>query len=385
MLQSPGTPRRPQTATERLASVRSNLNTLKENVHASESYSLSHLAASSSPRSQRPVHSAPTQRSKAPTPPPAGQSTEAWAERCSSSGRSDADRDVRPTNYAAGLLDANNARRGPPQSIGASRIGTPRAKQEVESQYADGTLSTNVAIPTATSAAVAHYSAQLPTAATIQSVEDALLVMRQHATKIEEHLGVEATARLDGDRKLKAIIEHRVREAMSNIEKKAAERITEVHMQLDQLTKKLEKVQNELALEREKNVRLTQELKYQATQGLADVRDQVGQVRGFCQSSQGALTKKMDDDLFRLQERLDVERHARENIVRNIREEIAVAAKQREKQDDRILQKLKDDITSVEVLLKRESEIREKGEEQLAATMEEVVAQIQLGLRNISK
>lgn len=222
------------------------------------------------------------------------------------------------------------------------------------------------------------------TVANVQAFEDAIITMKQHAIKIEEHLAVEATTRMNSDKKLKQLCEQRIREAVTALEKKSSERLAEMHVQVDTLTKKVDKLQSELATERDKNARLTQELKYQATQGFMEVKDHVTQIRNLSQSSQSVLAKNLTENTYRLQERLDVERHARESMLRGVAEEIAQNGRQREKLDERVIQKLRDELHALEVQLRLEKETREKTEEQLALAMEEVVQQIQLGLRNIA-
>lgn len=367
MFASPGTPRRPQTATERLNSVRTSLHALKDSVDVAETFSLSHLAAGSHPptsrQQTRPSHdSAKGTVRKAPTPPPTHSPRYDPAHRS--------------LNEVAAKSGGNGwtASHSLPES---QKFGVQMRNHATGSPTNHGT----------DAAAMVPYSSALqqrpPTAAGLQSFEDDILTMKQHTIKIEEHLAVEGITRQEADRKLKGLVDQRVKDLLHTLEKKATDRIAELHVQLSGLTKKVETLQGELASEREKNTRLTQELKYHATHGFADVRDNVAQVRHMCQSSQALLAKTLTENLFRLQERLDVERHARESMLRGVTEEIAQTAKQREKFDDRVLQKIRDDVSAVESMLRIEKDTREKTEEQLAVALEDVVTQVQLGLRNV--
>lgn len=224
-----------------------------------------------------------------------------------------------------------------------------------------------------------------PPAATINVFDNVVISLKQHAIKIEEHLAVEATTRQEMDRRLKLLVDQKIREELVRLEKKAGDRIAELHNHVETLSRRTETLQAELTTEREKNVRLTQELKFHVAHGVADVREHVNQVRSVSQASQSILAKNLAENILRLQEKLDVERHSRESVLVAVREEMHHAARSRDKTDDRALQKLRDDVVALEVQLKRERETRERGEEQLAATMEEVVAQIQLGLRNVTR
>lgn len=344
MFSSPGTPRRPQTATERLNCVRNNLHQLRETVQTGETFALAHLANSSHCRSgQSKSARAPAEQTKqSPTPP--------------------------------------NLQHNPPRR-------DARADMEGDGNQApnnDATARASKVATTIVLSAPQSCGGMLPSAASLKHFDDVVISMKQHAIKIEEHLAVEASARQEMDRKLKSLMDQRIRDAVTLLEKKASERIAELHHHVESLTRRTENLQAELATEREKNVRLTQELKYQVTHGMSEVKEHVNQVRSVSQSSQSILAKNLAENILRLQEKLDVERHTRESVLQAVREEMH-ATKNRDKIEDRALQRLRDDISALEVQLKRERETREKGEEQLAATMEEVVSQIQLGLRNISR
>jgi hypothetical protein len=321
MFSSPGTPRRPQTATERLTSVRSNLSQLRESVQVSETFALAHLTSNvSASHPPQPKTTSVGSRAKvAPQPTPPAAAHRSVPEE--------------PTHFAS-----------------------PRLNNQLH-----------------------------PPAATLNVFDDVVISLKQHAIKIEEHLAVEAAARQEMDRKLKSLVDQKVREELIRLEKKASDRIAELHHHVETLARRSEALQVELTTERDKNVRLTQELKFHVAHGVADVREHVTQVRTVCQASQSILAKNLSENVLRLQEKLDVERHARESVLAAVREEMHHASRSRDKTDDRALQKLRDDVSALEVHLRRERETRERGEEQLAATMEEVVAQIQLGLRNVTR
>jgi hypothetical protein len=203
------------------------------------------------------------------------------------------------------------------------------------------------------------------------------------AQKIEQLLTNEVRRRTEGDKIIQHHVDAKVKEAVAMIEKKFAEKFVQMHLAVDNATKQLEKLQQELAIEREKNVRLTQEMKYFATKGVQDVQDAVTQEKNHRLEEECLLQKKLSEDVMRLQERLDVEKHAREQMVKAAREEISKAAKMRDKSDERALARLTDDLQRLKASFSLEVEQREKGEEQLAAAMEDVVSQVQLGLKGL--
>ena len=70
-------------------------------------------------------------------------------------------------------------------------------------------------------------------------------------------------------------------------------------------------------------------------------------------------------------------------MVKAARDEIARAGKQREKSDERVLTRMREDLQILKANYAAEVETREKGEEQLAAAMEDLVSQVQLGLNGL--
>ena len=215
--------------------------------------------------------------------------------------------------------------------------------------------------------------------------EGRLLEMKDSAIRIEQHLALEVKRRAEADQKLQVLIDARAKELAQQLEKKVTDKMVQMHHAVDTLTKRVGQLNAELALEREKNVRLTQELRYHASQGLQDVRQAVEQERVQRCEKEALIVKKLGEDVFRLQERLDVERHAREVMLVAVKEDMGKVGKSREKSDERFVRKLREDITALKQQLKAEEESRERGEEHLAQAMEEVVQQVHSGLRALAQ
>lgn len=215
-------------------------------------------------------------------------------------------------------------------------------------------------------------------------LEEQLVTMRLHATKIAEHLSAEATARAEADRKLKILIDLKAQEIAAELERRATENLQRLQVHIDGLTKKVDGLERELASEREKNVRLTQEIKFLATHSLEDVKDQLVVERSQRMEGQTSLLHRIAQECHRLQERLDAERHARDQMNHVVRDELQRASRQKEKSEDKVLLKIKDELAALRVALRNETNTRERTEEQLTSTLEEVYAQIQLGLNKIA-
>lgn len=215
--------------------------------------------------------------------------------------------------------------------------------------------------------------------------EDRVAGITNDAARIEQHLALEVKRRAEADKALHQLIEARAKEMTEVIERKANEKLIKMHHAVDSLTKQVDSLEKELAAEREKNVRLTQELRFHATQGLEDVKKAVEHERAQRQEKEALMAKKLAEDIFRLQERLDVERHARESMLTAVREEMGRVGNSREKTEEKFLARIRQELAQLKTAVFAEQDAREKGEEQLAATMDEVVQQVHAGLRALAQ
>eukprot|EP00759_Apiculatamorpha_spiralis_P041229 PhF_6_TR39839/c0_g1_i1/m.59240 len=213
--------------------------------------------------------------------------------------------------------------------------------------------------------------------------ENRLHEVRELATKIERHLALEVKRRTESDKALQAMLEMRVKEVSDFMERKMADKLNLMQQNVDILTKKLEKVTSELASEREKTGRLTQELRSQYLQGLQEMKQGVEVEKIQRMEKEALLLKRLTEDVHRLQERLDVERHTREQAIKHIKETDPRMGRTGDKSDERFRAHLLDDIECLKTALRLESDARERSEETLASTMDEVVRQVHAGLRLI--
>jgi hypothetical protein len=91
--------------------------------------------------------------------------------------------------------------------------------------------------------------------------------------------------------------------------------------------------------------------------------------------------KKLSDEVFRLQERLDQEILSRESVIAAMKEDIEKYNRSKERSDERFAQRMLEEIEVLKNGLRIEAENRERSEDTLAATLQDVVVQLQQGLR----
>ena len=211
--------------------------------------------------------------------------------------------------------------------------------------------------------------------------ENRMYEMRELTTKIERHLALEVKRRTESDKLLQAMLEQRIKEVTESIDKKVSEKLVLMQHNIDIVTKKMERMTVELAAERDKTSRLTQELRNQYQTGLQEMKHGVEFEKSQRMEKEAMLLKRLTEDVHRLQERLDVERHMRESLAKQI--QTPPPPSNSKSLDDKFKAHVLDDIECLKVAIRMECETRERGEENLASTMDELVRQVHAGLRQI--
>eukprot|EP00760_Papus_ankaliazontas_P034093 PhM_4_TR6966/c0_g1_i1/m.17319 len=215
--------------------------------------------------------------------------------------------------------------------------------------------------------------------------ENRLYEMKELTNKIERHLALEVRRRTESDRVLQAMIEHKVKEVQETVDKKINDKLVLMQHNVDILTKKLERVTSELAAERDKTSRLTEELRVQYRDGLHEIKQGVEHEKAQRMEKEAMLLKRLTEDVHRMQERLDVERHTRDTALRQVKDDLQRFGANGGKPaaDEKFRIHVLDDIECLKTALQLETEARERGEDGLATTMDELVRQVQAGLRMV--
>lgn len=207
--------------------------------------------------------------------------------------------------------------------------------------------------------------------------------VKESTLKVEQHLALEVRRRMEGHRDLLQTLDARCQTMVIALEKKVADRLAQAHHVVDMLTKKVDTLSSELAIEREKNVRLTQELRVHAQQGLSDVKHALDQETKQRLERETLLSRKLQEDIFRLEERIDVEHHTRDAMTLALRQDIDRASKERAKADERLLQQLRTDLATLKSKLLEEAVERQRTQDELTVALSSVVDQVKGTLRGL--
>eukprot|EP01062_Namystynia_karyoxenos_P005293 TRINITY_DN11876_c0_g4_i1.p1 TRINITY_DN11876_c0_g4~~TRINITY_DN11876_c0_g4_i1.p1 ORF type:complete len:306 (+),score=146.82 TRINITY_DN11876_c0_g4_i1:80-919(+) len=215
--------------------------------------------------------------------------------------------------------------------------------------------------------------------------ENRIYEVRELTTKIEKHLTLEVKRRAESDKALQSLFEGRMQEMREALRREFTDRLTQQQMSVDVLTKKLVSVEKDLAMEREKNAQLLDKLDKGMSQEVRNIKATLDQDKVHRMEKEAQLLRKCAEDIYRLQERLDVEKHAREVAMEGFRDCIGGLGQDKTKDDDKFKSMVLNDLEQLKSAVRYEHEEREQAEEQMVQTMDQMVRQVQEALRVVSK
>eukprot|EP00756_Hemistasia_phaeocysticola_P039554 Hpha_TRINITY_DN16821_c1_g6::TRINITY_DN16821_c1_g6_i1::g.153771::m.153771 len=208
--------------------------------------------------------------------------------------------------------------------------------------------------------------------------------VQQLGQKLEQKLTQECDRRATCDQELQGKLEKQISDALEKQKRFFQDRFTQQQLNVDTLTKKVSSLEKELVGERERNGQLQQRL----DEGIAQVRQlqsYMEQDRIHQKEKEAQLLRKCAEDIHRLQGRLDSEVHARELANESLREAVGRLGQEKTKDDDRFKALVLGDIETLKQAVRLETEEREQMDDQLVATMDQMIHQVQDALKVVVK
>eukprot|EP01059_Diplonema_ambulator_P015991 TRINITY_DN2722_c0_g1_i1.p1 TRINITY_DN2722_c0_g1~~TRINITY_DN2722_c0_g1_i1.p1 ORF type:complete len:283 (+),score=152.72 TRINITY_DN2722_c0_g1_i1:32-850(+) len=215
--------------------------------------------------------------------------------------------------------------------------------------------------------------------------ENRLFEMRELTNKVEKHLALEVKRRAESDKVLQNMFEGRMKEMQAAMDKKFTEKFTQMQLNVDILTKKLVSLEKELVAEREKNAQLIQKLNYEQQQSVQTLKNTLEQDKVQRMEKEAQVLRKSAEDTNKIQNMLAVEKQARDVGFEGLREAIAKLSQDKDKHDEKFKSLVLADIEQLKAVVRMEHDEREQSEEQLVATMDQIVQKVEDALRVISK
>eukprot|EP01012_Entosiphon_sulcatum_P057390 TRINITY_DN81146_c0_g1_i1.p1 TRINITY_DN81146_c0_g1~~TRINITY_DN81146_c0_g1_i1.p1 ORF type:complete len:292 (+),score=82.32 TRINITY_DN81146_c0_g1_i1:132-1007(+) len=215
--------------------------------------------------------------------------------------------------------------------------------------------------------------------------EAKLQEVRELAIKIEKHLTLEIKRRSEADKILQSQFEQKLKEIAENVDRAHSDKMLQMQVNIDILTKKMLSLERELGEERERTARLAAELRHAATTSTSDLKAALEQEKVSRVEKEAQILRKISEDVYKVQERADIERASREAGLEKVREEFAKALKQRDQFEEKFRAKTLEEIDALKQSLRVETEMRESGEEQLAHSVDGIVQQLHDTLKQLTR
>ena len=215
--------------------------------------------------------------------------------------------------------------------------------------------------------------------------ENRLTEMRELMSKVEKHLALEVKRRSESDKVLQGMFEGKMRDQQETMDRQFTDKFSQMQHNVDILTKKIVSLEKELVSEREKNAQLLQKVSYESQQSVQNLKNTMEQDKVQRMEKDAQLLRKSAEDVYRLQERMDVEKQARDLGFESLRDAISKLANDKDKHDEKFRSLVLGDIEQLKSAVRFEHDEREQSEEQLVKTMDQIVNQVQDALRVVSK
>eukprot|EP00668_Euglena_longa_P048233 GGOE01065298.1.p1 GENE.GGOE01065298.1~~GGOE01065298.1.p1 ORF type:complete len:292 (+),score=121.65 GGOE01065298.1:104-979(+) len=215
--------------------------------------------------------------------------------------------------------------------------------------------------------------------------ESRLGEVRDLASKVDKHLGLEVKRRTEADRGIQQVFEGRLKEIAERIEAAYAAKLDDMKLSIDVLTKKVVSLEKELVSERERTARLASELRHASTNSVADVKAALEQEKATRLERETQILKKIAEDTRQTQDKVEQERTERAAAVTTVREELSKELRYSDNVNEKFRAKTLDELDALKAAIRVEAQVRESGEENLAHSLSVVVSEFKGTVALLSK
>lgn len=218
-----------------------------------------------------------------------------------------------------------------------------------------------------------------------QSEESKVIELREMAIKSDKNLALEIKRRSEADKVLQELFENSLAELRDSFERKLHERTQFLQSQVDGLQKRCAQLEKELSDEREAKNRAVEETGNLLMREINMLQSALDAEKVSRLEKEAQLVKKEADDTYKLNGLIESERLTRDQTIQTLREEIEKSNRVRDANSDRFQARCVEEIESVKVGLRMETESREASEEEIVRTMKDVIGELREGLHILSK
>ncbi len=215
--------------------------------------------------------------------------------------------------------------------------------------------------------------------------ENKLLELRETCAKLEKSLTLETRKRAESDKVLQTMMENKFQQLQDEIDKKFGEKLSQQQLTIDVMTKRIANLEKQLSDEKEKTMKLMQDLRMNGMNQYDELKTMLENERVARLEKEAMILKKTAEDLNRVHEKLEFEKSYREQSQNALLQEIQKLDNDRTKQEQIFKQYTMDELEILKQSLRMEQQAREAAEEQLVQTIDGIVAQLQESLRIVTK
>ncbi|KAJ4456701.1 putative Dynein assembly factor 3; axonemal [Paratrimastix pyriformis] len=211
----------------------------------------------------------------------------------------------------------------------------------------------------------------------VQSIRDVV-------SKIEKNLTMEIKRRQEADRALQNLLEMRVNSLQEALESDLKDKLRQIMTAVESLNGRVQQIEHDVKDEKESRQKELEDTNALLLRQLNTLQNTFEMEKMSRMERETQILKRMSDDVFRLQEKIDGEKLARETGLAQLRDEMQEGAQARTKVDEKMRAHFLEEIASLHAQLQAEQQAREANEEQIVATVEDVVSGLQDGLHVIT-
>eukprot|EP00758_Cryptobia_borreli_P004515 Tbor_TRINITY_DN4424_c0_g1::TRINITY_DN4424_c0_g1_i2::g.7911::m.7911 len=241
-----------------------------------------------------------------------------------------------------------------------------------------------ISVKSAASAAPGPMNSSYATRSSIGSVNNTQILASQESrvvqlvdglAALEQQLSNEVTIREKTVASLMEAFQKKIREAVDAIENKNRQKLTEMQISVNNMADKIVCLERELAVERGKNERLTQELLIQEAGGgdFEELSEHFYKEKERSQKSYSELESRVSQEIQKINSSIEEERIMRDKECSVVKELLQEVSSTRQNADNKLLAKFYEDLHRIKKAVENEKVEREVTEENIAATLEDIV------------
>jgi len=209
--------------------------------------------------------------------------------------------------------------------------------------------------------------------------------LKEAITRSEKNLNSEIKRRQESIRALQSMFESQIQALTEKAELDLNERIQPLLEGTETSARRIAVLEKELKEEREQRVAESEEISTTLNKQLSALRTTFEMEKVSRLEREAQILKRVGDDIFRIQEKLDAERVAREAALTSLRDELDSSAHSRAKADEKFQIRMMEEINNLRNTMFTELKERENAENQIVATLDDVVLGLQGGFHIINK